>query len=88
MDRAESAKIQVIDQVRDTSEGRLYTTLWAIVTNLYITLNKIAVHWKILGREVRRCVLCFKRINLVAMLTLDLCGIQARTKSGNHLGGQ
>lgn len=88
MDRAESAKIQVIDQVRDTSEGRLYTTLWAIVTNLYITLNKIAVHWKILGMKVKRYALCFKRINLVAMLTLDLCGIKARTKSGNHLGGQ
>lgn len=88
MDRAESARAQVRDQVRDILEGRLYTTLWAIVNNLDITLNKIKIHWKVLGREVTRHVLCFRRINLAALLTLDLCGIKARTKAGNHLGGQ
>lgn len=88
MDTAESAKKQVRDPVRDTSEGSLYRTLWTIVNNLYNTLNKIEVHGKIFGREVKRYILCFKRINLVATLTLDLCGIKARTKAGNHLGGR
>lgn len=88
MDTAESAKKQARDQARDTSEGSLYRTLRTIVNKLYNTLNKIEVHWKIFGREVKRYILCFKRINLVAILTLDLCGIKARTKAGNHLGGQ
>lgn len=56
MDRAESARAQVRDQVRDILEGRLYTTLWAIVNNLDITLNKIKIHWKVLGREVTRYI--------------------------------
>lgn len=32
--------------------------------------------------------LCFRRINPAAALTLNFGGMEDRTKTGNHLGGQ